>query len=80
MNLDPASSGFLFTIKGCDRWQVYRRLCELEISCSCAAHQPLIVHIESTIALVQLWSVMRQAIIPRQVLVDWLEDCWKCRF
>lgn len=79
MNLDPTSSEIQFTIEGCDRWQVYRRLCELGISCSCAAHQPLVVQIGSTIALVQLWSVMRQALIPRQALVDWLEDCWKCR-
>ncbi|MER3435361.1 MAG: hypothetical protein C4288_18640 [Leptolyngbya sp. ERB_1_1] len=79
MNLDPTPFPVQFTIEGYHRWQVYRRLCELGIACSCAAYQPLKVQVESAIVLVQLWSVMRQVTIPRQTLVDWLETCWNSR-
>ncbi|MBW4444495.1 MAG: hypothetical protein KME10_25460 [Plectolyngbya sp. WJT66-NPBG17] len=80
MNLDSTPYPIQLTIEGCHRWQIYHRLCELGISCSCTAYQPLIVQVESAIVLVQLWSVMRQAIIPRRTLVNWLESCWKYRF
>ncbi|MBE9009571.1 hypothetical protein IQ250_05060 [Pseudanabaenaceae cyanobacterium LEGE 13415] len=73
------SSPICCTIEGDYRWQIYRRLCELDISCSCTAYQPLTVQINSPIAFIQLWSVIRQATIPRQTLVDGLERCWRYR-
>lgn len=79
MNLEPTSSPIQLSIEGCHRWQVYHRLCELEIACSCTAYRPLSIQIESAIVLVQFWSVMRQATHSRQTLVNWLERCWRYR-
>lgn len=79
MNFDPISDPIQFTINSCHRWQIYRRLCELGISCTCAAYQPLTVQINSPIAFIQFWSVMRQATIPRPILAESLERCWKYR-
>ena len=62
-----------------DRWQVYQRLQELDIPCSCATEQPLMVHIANVTAAVQLWSVSRQLTQSRQDLLCWLEYCWQCR-
>lgn len=59
-----------------DRWQVYQRLQELAIPCSCEIDQPLKVHITDGMAAVQLWSVLKLFTQPRQELVCWLERCW----
>lgn len=63
-------------VSGIDRWQIYRRLQELQIPCQCAAHQPLQVEIHSSNAAIQLWSAIRQVSAPRDELVDWLDRCW----
>lgn len=73
MNLNP------ILIEGCYRWQVYHRLCELGIPCSCSAYQPLIVEINSAIAIVQLWSVVNQITTPRHTQINWLKTCWNCK-
>lgn len=59
-----------------DRWQVYQRLQELAVPCSCAIDKPLQVQITDAMAAVQLWSVLRQLNTSRQDLVRWLESCW----
>lgn len=60
-----------------DRWQVYRRLQELDIPCQCASYQPLKVQVDHVLAVIQLWSVVQQVTHPRQHLADWLEICWQ---
>jgi hypothetical protein len=64
-------------LQGAERWEVYRRLETLEISCQCLIHQPLQVHLESPLAIAQLWSVVKQVTAPRTELVQWLERCWQ---
>jgi IS1 family transposase len=59
-----------------DRWQVYQRLQELDISCCCETNQPLRVEISNSTVAIQLWSVMRQFTASRQDLIGVLEDCW----
>jgi hypothetical protein len=59
-----------------DRWQVYHRLQALEISCCCHCYQPLKAHVTNATTAIQIWSVVRQATMPRQALVHWLENCW----
>ena len=59
-----------------DRWEVYKRLQELEIPCWCQPNRPLRVQINSAIAAVQVQSVLRQLNAPRQDLVQWLGHCW----
>ncbi|WP_374189043.1 Asr1405/Asl0597 family protein [Scytonema millei] len=63
-------------VKWADRWQVYQRLQELEISCWCDAGQPLKVEIADPTTAVQLSSVLKQFTASRQDLVGWLKQCW----
>ncbi|MFB8789086.1 MAG: hypothetical protein U7123_09610 [Potamolinea sp.] len=62
-----------------DRWQVYRRLQELGISCQCGTNQPLIAQIDNVTAAIQLWSVVRQLTLQRRELASWLEGCLRIR-
>lgn len=59
-----------------DRWQVYQRLQELEIPCWCESNQPLQVEITHPLAIIQLWSVMRQFTVSRQDIISSLEKSW----
>lgn len=61
-----------------DRWQVYHRLRELEISCWCSCYQPLKVQVTGAVTAIQIWSVVKLT-MPRQTLVHWLETCWLSR-
>jgi len=58
-----------------DRWQVYKRLQELNIPSWCSSNQPLTVEIANTEAAVQLWSVMRLLNSSRQELISTLKEC-----
>ncbi|MGD1913859.1 MAG: Asr1405/Asl0597 family protein [Rivularia sp. (in: cyanobacteria)] len=62
-----------------DRWQVYRRLKELQIPCWCSTNEPLTVEIAHTTAAIQLWSVMRQLNASRQDLIITLKECFNYR-
>lgn len=64
-------------VTGIDRWEVYRRLQDLDIPCQCSTDRPLQIEISSPIAAIQVWSVVRQIATPRQELVEWLEGCWQ---
>ena len=66
-------------IKYTERWQIYRRLQELEIPCHCSTNQPLQVEIDSPLAIAQLCSVVELSIAPRSELIDRLENCWKLK-
>jgi hypothetical protein len=69
----------MFEIQCSERWQIYRRLQELDIHCHCASYKPLKVEIRGAIAASQIWSVTRQFTASRQELIDWMESCWKCK-
>jgi hypothetical protein len=69
------SSQALF-LQGTERWQVYQRLQELDIICSCGTNQPLQVNLQSPTDLVLLWSVARCITSSRSELLSWLERCW----
>lgn len=72
-----ASSKQVVVLPRCDRWQVYYRLQELEISCDCLADGSLQVEINSATAALQLRSVVQHTTESRQQLADRLECCWK---
>ena len=59
-----------------DRWQIYHRLQELEISCKCSTGKPLTVTVETPTAAVQVWRVARQPTLDRSQLGDWLDRCF----
>lgn len=58
------------------RWEVYFRLLELSIPCSCQTGEPLRVCIQDTLTAIQLWSVMKQATASRHEQIEWLNACW----
>jgi hypothetical protein len=59
-----------------DRWSVYRRLQELQISCWCREDGTLWVEINNCINAVLLRSIIQQFVSSRSELTDWLERCW----
>jgi hypothetical protein len=59
-----------------DRWHMYRRLTELEVTCKCSTGEPLTVKIDTPTTVVQVWSVLRAQSLDRTQLVDWLERCF----
>lgn len=61
------------------RWDVYHRLQQLAIPCSCQTGQPLQVCVHTALDAIQVWSVVRQATAPRQAQLDWLETCWRAQ-
>jgi hypothetical protein len=70
-------SNHLVEVNWADRWQVYQRLKELDIPCTCIANQPLKVEISSPVIAVQLWSVIQRLTASRQEQILALEYCWK---
>ena len=81
MKLNPSSPAIahIVDIKYTERWQIYRRLQELEIPCHCLTNQPLQVEINSPLAIAQLTYVVKQSTAPRSELIDRLENCWKLK-
>lgn len=59
-----------------DRWNVFTRLQELSVPCECACGQPLRVDAASPTAVLQIWSVVRSATLPRDAAIAALETCW----
>ncbi|MGK7915249.1 MAG: Asr1405/Asl0597 family protein [Prochloraceae cyanobacterium] len=78
--LEPSSViNHVIVVKGSARWEIYRRLQELQIPCQCGYNQPLQVQIESPTTAIQLWSVFRHSSVSRDDLVSWLEGCWRMK-
>jgi hypothetical protein len=67
----------IIEINHSQKWEVYYRLQELQITCQCASDRPLQAQCHHTKDLIQIWSVIQQATANRHKLVDWLESCWK---
>lgn len=59
-----------------DRWSVYRRLQELNISCWCPEDGTLWVEIDCCIDAILLRSTIQHFVSNRSELTDWLERCW----
>lgn len=62
-----------------DRWQIYKRLQELDIPSWCGLGQPLRVQINNTSDGIQLSSVLQQFSSSRQELVSYLKRCWSLK-
>jgi hypothetical protein len=79
MNLQAktAQTDFRVVVECPDRWQVYRRLQELDISCQCGSYQALTVEMTGTDTIVQVWSVVNRTKRSRSELIDGLETCWR---
>ncbi|TAE61058.1 MAG: hypothetical protein EAZ76_12045 [Nostocales cyanobacterium] len=59
-----------------DRWQIYHRLQELMITCSCPADGSLRVQVNTLQEAMLVHSTVMQLLSPRHELVAWLEVCW----
>ncbi len=70
----------LVEVNWVDRWQVYQRLEELDIPCSCSANQPLTVEISNPTAARQLWSVVLRFTASRQAPIWTLACSCKSRY
>jgi hypothetical protein len=70
---------YVVLVNHADRWEVFRRLQELDIPSWCESNKPLTVEIKDTVAAVQLWSVMQQLTASRQDSIRMLERCWRLR-
>lgn len=59
------------------RWQIYHRLQELNIPCSCLSDGSLQVQINNSVAAILLRSTVIQFTASRPSLIDWLQRCWQ---
>ena len=59
-----------------ERWSVYRRLQELQITCWCPEDGTLWVEIDDCINAVLLRSTIQRFLSTRSELTHWLERCW----
>lgn len=73
----PSSDDRIVAINRTERWEIYRRLQELQIPCQCSPNQPLRVQLDTCSAAIQLWSVVKQLTSSRSELLDWLKGCWQ---
>ena len=64
------------TVPRQDRWRIRQRLLELAIPAVCSEDGYLRVEVRSSVAALQIRSVLRQFSSHRSELVDWLETCW----
>ena len=67
----------ILEVNSVDRWQVYRRLQELDIDCWCETQEPLQVHLKNKNEATQLESVLKQFTANRYELVQLLQSCWE---
>lgn len=62
-----------------NRWNVYRRLQELDLVCECGSDRPLAVAIDTPAAALQVWGVVQAITRSKLTLTDHLERCWQQR-
>jgi hypothetical protein len=76
MKSDSSFVGTAVSVTRSDRWQAYQRLQELDIACACPVDGSLQVNLNTPLAAIQLWSVVKQLTTSRRDLSDWLKHCW----
>ncbi|MEB3216031.1 MAG: hypothetical protein VKN72_07230 [Nostocales cyanobacterium 94392] len=79
MLLPPSSHALhqIVQIPRYQRWQIYHRLQELDIPCSCLSDGSLQVQVNNTITAILLRSIVIQFTASRPSLINWLERCWQ---
>ncbi|NJL11468.1 MAG: hypothetical protein HC908_18685 [Calothrix sp. SM1_7_51] len=71
-----ANSEQVLQIPLSERWLVYHRLQELDITCSRSESGLLRVQVNNSTAAILIRSTLIQIFANRCELVDWLERCW----
>lgn len=77
-SLNPEATQVV-AVSRCDRWQVYQRLQALGIPCCCTENGCLRAEVNSPLAALQVWSVLRQLTASRQELAAVLNQCWQLK-
>ncbi len=75
-NLVSVKNLFVLRVNRSDRWEIRRRLSELEIRSYCDLQGHLSVAIDTAVDVVQVRSVVRSFLEPRESLRQGLELCW----
>lgn len=78
-DLPLPATAYQLDIDRIDRWCVYHRLQELNLSCWCLPDGSLWVDVLSCTAVLLVRSVVQQMLAPRVELIDWLERCQTCK-
>lgn len=76
-SLPDGSRHFLIQVECENRWEVYKRLQKLDISCRFQMYAPLEVQIDHSTDVMQLWSILQRTTMPRNILIGRLKNCWK---
>lgn len=58
------------------RWILYHRLQELEMTCYCSSDRPLQVELNNALAIAQLYFAVKQLTSSRSESIEWLNRCW----
>lgn len=66
----------IFRVPLGDCWQIYSRLQELRIDCTCLSDGYLLVKVHNFSEALLFHSTIMQILAPRCELVEWLEFCW----
>ncbi|MEO0947384.1 MAG: Asr1405/Asl0597 family protein [Cyanobacteria bacterium J06641_5] len=73
---EPSQTAIAVQISPAQRWEVYRRLRSLGISCQYETGGSLIVRLDCPLATIQCWSALKQLTGTRAELISWLQGCW----
>jgi len=73
--ISAPSSEHVISVSRCDRWEVRRRLQELDIICTCLADGSCSAEVNTPLAAIQLWSVITHLTTSRQQKISLLNRC-----
>lgn len=76
---DTAPAQTVVELDRVTRWNVYRRLQELNMVCDCGCDRPLTVAVYTPADALMVWSVVQATTQPKLFLTDHLERCWQQR-
>lgn len=76
-SLPDGERNFSIQVECEHRWEVYKRLQELDISCKFQMYAPLAVQIVHPTDAMQLWSILQRTSMPRNTLIGRLQNCWQ---
>lgn len=76
---DAAPAQIVIELDRVTRWNVYRRLQELNLVCECGCDRPLTVAVQTPADALLVWSVVQATTQPKLSLTDHLERCWQQR-
>lgn len=68
--------GYVISVARGDRWVMYQRLQELDISCACPFDGSLRADVSTGMDILLIRSMVLRMTAARSDLMTWLERCW----